>query len=189
MKKMSLWLVMGLVLFMASCQNQVKQPAANEASADSTKPAVQPNIQYAYTIGHPADNWDRGSQENVAIVLNALKAFETGNVDECLKAFADSVHWQGDYYDAKISKDSLTSMFKNSWKNLASIKIDMSDFESVISKDKKDEYVGLWYKQKWTDKKGKTDSIYHMDDVKIMNGKIVELDEKTRHFPVPKKKM
>ncbi len=34
----------------------------------------------------------------------------------------------------------------------------MEDWESVISKDKKEEWVTLWYSQKWEDMKGKTDS-------------------------------
>jgi len=40
---------------------------------------------------------------------------------------------------------------------------------------------------KWTDAKGKTDSVYMMDDLKIENGKITVLDEKSRHFPAAKK--
>jgi hypothetical protein len=63
----------------------------------------------------------------------------------------------------------------------------MNDWESVISADKKDEWVTLWYKQIQTDKKGKTDSLGVVDDAKIVNGKIVLLDEKIQHYPVAKK--
>ena len=63
----------------------------------------------------------------------------------------------------------------------------MSDFESVRSKDGKTEFVYLWYKQKFQDQNGKWDSISGMDDVKIKNGKIIEIDEKIRLYP--KKKM
>ena len=62
----------------------------------------------------------------------------------------------------------------------------MHDFESVISKDKKDEYVTMWYVQTTTDKKGKVDSVAVINDLKISNGKIVTLDEAIRHFK-PKK--
>ena len=78
-------------------------------------------------------------------------------------------------------------MFTEGWKNTASVKIVMGDYESVISKDKKDEWVTLWYKQIVTDKKGKVDSMSVVNDAKIENGKITVLDEKTRKFPVPKK--
>ena len=49
----------------------------------------------------------------------------------------------------------------------------------------KDTWVTLWYTEYWTDKKGKTDSLYYADDVLIKNGKIVVYDEKQRLFPVP----
>ena len=64
--------------------------------------------------------------------------------------------------------------------------VKMGDWESVISKDKKTEYVTMWYREIWTDKKGKTDSLAVIDDCKIVNGKIVELDEKIQHFPAKK---
>ena len=62
----------------------------------------------------------------------------------------------------------------------------MHDFESVISKDKKEEYVTLWYTEINTDKKGKMDSVAIINDLKISNGKIVSLDEAIRHFPIKK---
>ncbi|HEY1017354.1 MAG TPA: hypothetical protein VGE25_00045, partial [Sediminibacterium sp.] len=64
--------------------------------------------------------------------------------------------------------------------------IKMEDFESVISKDKKDEYVTLWYKQIMTDNMGKTDSLAMINDFKIVNGKIVALSEAMRHYPAKK---
>ncbi len=44
----------------------------------------------------------------------------------------------------------------------------------------------MWYKQITTDKMGKTDSIAVVDDCRIMNGKIVELDEKIQRIPAKK---
>ena len=64
----------------------------------------------------------------------------------------------------------------------------MDDWESVISKDKKIEYVSLWYKQIWTDEKGRVDSLECMDDLRMKNGKIVALNEKIRHYPTKKSK-
>lgn len=166
-------LSMGLCLIVA-CKDE----------ATETKPMVQAeNITYAYTIKHDADYWDKGSQQNVALVLNALKAFENGNVAESMKYFADSVTFRTDYVDKRYSNDSLRAAFEGYRNGLASLTIEMMDWETVISKDKKFEWVGLWYKEKWTDKAGKTDSVYVMDDVRVENGKIVELDEKSRHFP------
>jgi hypothetical protein len=56
----------------------------------------------------------------------------------------------------------------------------MDDWESVISKDKKDEWVTLWYRQKWEDNKGKSDSSDIVNDLKMKDGKIIRLDEYTR---------
>ena len=162
-----------------SCSNPAGKETAKTDSAGEAKPV------YAYTINKP-DNWETGSSQNTAIVLSSLKAFENNKIDESLANFADTVSWRADYLDAKLSKDSMKAMFIKSWSEMASMKIDMHDFESVISKDKKDAYVTLWYVQTSTDKKGKTDSISVINDLKIVNGKITELDEAIRHFPVKK---
>lgn len=171
-----------IAVFAMSCNNA----ATNEngkAAADSSSE----KIDYAYLpANHPPDYWDRGDQKNIALVLKSLKGFETKNVEQALEPFADSILWQVGGFDAKISKDSLRSMFTNDLKNIASVKIIMNDYESVISKDKKLEYVSLWYKQVNTDMKGKVDSMICMDDAKIVNGKIVEMEEKVRPLGVKK---
>lgn len=175
-------------LIIISCNN--KTETTGSAAKDTTT-AVTPaeeKIDYAYLpANHSADNWDRGDQKNIAIVLKSLKGFENGNVDEALAAFADSVRWTTDGYDEKLSKEGLRKAFTDAWANMSSLKIMMEDYEAVVSKDKKDNWVSLWYKQISTDKKGKTDSAFYMDDVKLENGKIVVLDEKLRKYPAPKK--
>ena len=170
--------------FAIGCSNQatVKEDTPAVATTDSTE-----KIDYAYLPeGHSPDYWDRGDQKKVAMVLKSLKAFETGHIDECLAPFADSISWSFDGFDKKISKDTLAAMFKDAWKNMSSMKVYMDDYEAVISKDKKEEFVTLWYKQVTTDKKGKVDSIACVDDLKIENGKITLLDEKSRKFPAKK---
>jgi hypothetical protein len=52
----------------------------------------------------------------------------------------------------------------------------------VKSKDGTQEYVSMWYKQKWQDQKGNWDSVVCMDDMKFVNGKIASIDEKRRKF-------
>ena len=54
--------------------------------------------------------------------------------------------------------------------------------------DKNDTWVTVWSSQKWTGKKGKTDSVYITDDVLVKDGKITQVDEKQRLFPEPKAK-
>lgn len=161
------------------CNSSTEKDAAKTDSTGAAHPA------YAYTIAKP-DNWQVGNSQNMALVLTSLKAFENNKLDECVSYFADTVSWKSDYMEAKLSRDSLKALFVTSWKDLASMKINMHDFESVISKDKKDEYVTMWYVQTVTDKKGKTDSIAVVNDLKIVNGKIAELEETIRHFQVKK---
>ena len=162
-----------------SCTNPSEKAAEKPATADTTKPV------YAYSIPKP-DNWDIGSSANTAIALNALKAFENNKIDESISYFADSVEWKTDYMEGKFAKDSLKAMFTSARNDFAAIKIELHDFESVISKDKKDAYVTIWYVEKTTDKKGKVDSIETINDMKIVNGKIATLDETFRHFKVKK---
>ena len=178
MKKV--FLIFGTAILFIACNDKKEADGtASEKDATSTE-----QINYAYTpSNHPPDNWDIGDMKNVAIVLNSLKAWEEGNVDECLTAFADSVRWTADKKKKKMSKAELRDFFNEYRPNLSSVKIVMDDYESVISKDKKDEWVSMWYKEITTDKDGKTDSLYYMDDAKIENGKIVLIDSKHRRFP------
>ncbi len=174
-----IFFILLLTYFIISCNNPAEKSTAKMDVADTTKPV------YAYTIKQP-DNWDIGSSKNTAIALSALKAFENNKIDESLGYFADSAELKLDYMEGKYSKDSLKSIFNAVWKETTAMKIDMHDFESVISKDKKDEYVTLWYVQTNTDKKGKVDSVAVINDFKISNGKIVTLEEAIRHFKMKK---
>lgn len=169
---------LGGVIFI-SCND--KSASANEATKDSsaTQASTPPKMNYPYTIDHP-DNWEAGSTQNTFNALSALKAFENGNVDESVKYFGDSVRLQFDGMDQKVSKDTLRAMFTDSRKSSKSMSIKMYDWESVISKDKKDEYVTLWYREYWEDMKGKKDSADQVNDLKMKDGKIIGLDQYTR---------
>jgi hypothetical protein len=176
-----------------SCNSKTESPDKTDKDTTSVVSTEKSDvsaekIDYAYIpANHPPDNWLPGDQKNVAMVLKSLKAFETGNIDEALMAFADSVQWSGDGYDDKMSKEDMKKAFTDAWSKMSSMKIEMNDYETVVSKDKKNNWVSLWYKQIVTDKSGKTDSIFYMDDLKIENGKITILDEKQRRYPAPKK--
>jgi len=164
----------------AGCNNKA-------ASTETTDAAEVEKIDYAYIpANHGPDNWDRGDQKNVALVLKSLKAFEMGNLDASMEVFADSVEFAADGIDGKFSKAELKAQFSDAWANISGMKIQMEDYETVVSKDRKNNWVSLWYKQIVTDKAGKVDSIYCMDDIKVENGKITILDEKTRKYPAKK---
>jgi hypothetical protein len=173
MKNVLYFFLFGTSLLVA-CQTAEKPAEENKT------PAAMP--AFAYTIEHPADNWTPGKMEHVATALSALKAFENGDMDACMPFFADSVKFEVDGYEAKLSRDSLKAAFANNRSQYANFSITMSDWETVVSKDGKTEYVSLWYKEKWTDKMGVLDSLEVMDDLQMENGKISSINEKTRHY-------
>jgi len=167
--------ITGIALLAISCNNKTESKSGDSNMASSSE-----KVEYAYLpMDHQPDNWDRGDQKNVAIVLNSLKAWADGNIDECLKYFGDSVNIAWDGVDKKVSKDTLRAWFKHDY----TVQIKMDDYESVTSKDKKNNWVSLWYNEIHTDKNGNVDSVFNMDDLKVDNGKIVVLDQKTRKFP------
>jgi len=176
-------LFFGFVIFsLASCNDNASTTKTD--SKDSTVAATD-SMNYPYTIKNP-DGWEPGDRQHTMNVLKSLKAFENGNIDECVSYFGDSVRLRFDEMDQKVSRDSLTALFKKWRAGSKSIRVDMGDWESVKNKFTKEEYVSLWYKQVNEDNAGKTDSLSVMDDMKIEKGKIVELDEKTRKFPKKK---
>lgn len=184
MKHASLLLVVAVTL--SACNSTENKTATDETKMSDTKVAAMSTDELAYPVKDWAD-WQPGSMDNLKMALQALKDFENGNIDASVAAFSDSIELKTPGMEGKFSRDSVAKMFKAERANIKSMKIDMDDYESVKSKDGKQEYVSAWYKQKWQDQKGNWDSVICMDDLKIVNGKIASIDEKTRKFA--KKKM
>ena len=142
-------------------------------------------IDFAYTTRDVSD-WVPGDPHHAAMVMKALKGYETGNLNDTKQYFTDSVTFTGDGYKFKGTKDSLISAFSKDRARYKEFSILMYDWESVKSKARNEEYVTMWYKQRSTDMKGKKDSANYTDDVKIVNGKIAEIDSKIQHYPKAK---
>ncbi len=172
-----------LVLFVMSCNDRSASKDKVDTDSSSTVAGSEQNLRYAYTLPEPYEDWQPGNKVHAVNVMNSLKAYENGDIDACITAFGDTVVLRFDGYHARVSKDSLKTIFSNSRSQLTSEKIYMDDWESVVSKDGKAEYVTLWYKQVTTTKKGTTDSLTMIDDLKIENGKIVAIDQKIQHYP------
>ena len=177
MKRLILFLLTGIAF---SCNNEgTATKDATKDSAATTTTTSATTMNYPYTIAHP-DYWEMGSTANTMTALNALKSFESGNVGDAMKYFGDSIHLQFDGLDKKMSKDSVTAMFTKMRNDYKSVTVKMNDWESVVSKDKKEEWVTIWYRQKWEDMKGKTDSADYINDLQLKDGKIIRLGEYTR---------
>lgn len=183
MKKGFLFVFTAVVLF--AC-NSSDTKTADESKKEETKVAAMSTNDLAYPVKDWGE-WQPGSMDNLKMVLQSLKDYETGNMDACMNAFADSIHLAFDAMEGNFSKDSVQKMFTTERNSLKAIKIDMEDYESVKSKDGTREYVSLWYSEKWQNQKGNWDSVFCMDDLRIKGGKIASIDQKLKHFP--KKKM
>lgn len=171
MKKIYLLFIIPLLI--TACQPKTK---TDDTAATSVTPV------YPYKIKHP-DYWTMDtSHTNTVIALNAIKAYETMDTVLMKKCFADSLTFDYDGGEFKGTISQLIKMIETMSPNTKNIKIDMKDWESVISNDKKEEWVTLWYTQHWTDAKGKTDSVQYINDMQLKGGKIVKLDEFARHF-------
>lgn len=165
-----------------SCNNET-----NETTETNKDSVTTSNVTLPYTVKE-TPSWEWGSDDNVAIALNTLKGFETGNIDNIRQYLADTVDFRGDYWHFQGPADSFVNELKKYRTNYTNYTVRMEDYESVKSKKNEDEYVSLWYHETFTDTKGKTDSVYAMDDIKIAKGKVVSIDSKVRHFPVAKPK-
>jgi hypothetical protein len=182
MKRVFLSLCVASALF--AC-NSSDNKTSDETKTTETKVAAMSATDMPYQVKDWGD-WQPGNMENAKTAMASLKSFCEGNLDACLQTFGDSVEMRFDNLLGKFSKDSLKKMIVNQRSMVKSIDVTMHDFESVKSKNGKEEWVTLWYQQKWQDQKGVLDSAVYVDDMKFENGKITVLDEKTRHYPKKK---
>lgn len=117
------------------------------------------------------------------MVLNCLKKYVDGDIKGCVENFADTSEFIADQFYFKGSKDSLIKMITEMRAPSASVSKDFDSWMTTYYTDKKETWVTLWYTERMTDKDGKKDSIYYVDDVMIKDGKIRIYDEKMRRFP------
>ncbi len=172
-----------VILLAAACN---MKGSGDKAVAD--KPvSVSTNDDYPYTLNEGWKDWQTGDKKHIATVLKMLKAWETKNVAECVSYFADTAGFSMDKYHSVLPHDSITGFIQGTYTNYKDLKITVQDWESVISADKKDEWVTVWYRQFWVNSKGIADSVDLINEAKMKDGKIIYLDEYSMHFPEAKK--
>ena len=172
----------------ATTSADTKDSSKMDAGSSKTdaSPADNGNVELVYTMKYVSD-WVPGDPHHAAMVMKALKGYETANINDTKQYFADSVTFIGDGYKFKVTRDSLISEFNKERAGYKDFVVTMQDWESVKSKSRGEEYVTMWYMQKTTDMKGRKDSANYTDDVRIVNGKIALIDSKVQHFPKGKK--
>jgi len=173
MKKFFLLLVPASLLL--ACNNETG--TIDNTNSDTTAAKAPVNLPYA--VDRTPD-WETGDQGHVAIAMNTLKGYEQNDMAAVASNLADSVEFYADGVSFKGTKDSLVQMMSSYRNSYDTVRIRMIDYESVKSKGRGDEWVGLWYTETVTPKGGKTDSAMTMDDIKIVNGKVAIIDSKMR---------
>ncbi len=175
--KQTLCLACLFALVLISCQSESKPAVVKSDSAVVREPIVYP-FTPKYSI-----NWQPGDEKNALIVLKCLRNYVDGDMKAAFADLADTVDFYNDGFHFHGSKDSLQAIITAERNDLASVSKAFDTWITVYYPDKGDTWVTLWYTETTTDKKGKTDSLNYVDDVLIKNGKIMEYDEKIRHFP------
>lgn len=170
-----------LAVVLASCNNAATKEGGTDSSG--TKTTSGKEVTLPYTLEKPYKNWQIGSTENVAAAMGALKAFVDKDYAKLGSSIGDSIDLRFDYFQGKFTRDSAIKLFTAQRNTYTDLTINMYDYESVISADKKDEWVTIWYKQSWKNDKGVADSLAIIDDCKMKDGKMIELDEHIQHYP------
>jgi hypothetical protein len=175
-----LLLAVGLL---TACNNNSATAEKKDDSKDVKVAGVstEEKVDLPYKV-ESGGNWQAGSKQNLKVALDALRSWETKDFDAMIKNFGDSVELRFDAYEKKVAKAGVKESLSAQRNAYRDVQIVMNDYESVTSPDGKEQWVSLWYKQKFQDMGSKWDSISVMDDIRIKDGKIVVLDEKTRHF-------
>lgn len=176
-------LLVGTAMVLAACNNSSTTAEKKETQTE-TKVAgmsTEENVRLPYPLEH-GGNWLPGSKQNLKIALESLKNWENKDFDASTKDFADTVELRYDGFEKRASKAAAKQTFTAQRNAYRDVKIMMEDYETVKSADGKEEWVSVWYKQKFQDMGSRWDSISVMDDIKMVNGRIALIDEKTRHF-------
>jgi len=159
-------------IFITSCQTKETKSTAS-VNTDTTK--------YPYTI-KKMQSWEMNSDGKNALTAMALiKTFENLDTAGMGRILADSVSFDLDGYKFKGTKPEFLNQIQSEFSKMSGFKIEMQDMESVINKDKSEEWVSLWYSQVSTTKDGKSDTVSLYNDIKLKDGKVVRLSEYIQH--------
>ena len=181
MKKSLIFILSG-IFFLGCSSNEPKQEAAK---TDST--VKKETLAYPFTPKYSL-NWQPGDEQNAVLVLNSIKKHVDGDIKGALSYFGDSITFITDEFLFKGRKDSLETLLTSMRTQLTSMSFEPDTWITAYYPDDKDTWVTVWGTQKWTTKKGKIDSFYLVEDFKVKDGKILEIDEKMRRYPEPKPK-
>jgi hypothetical protein len=161
-----------IALLFAACQSK-DAPTTDSAKTDTTK--------YPYTL-KKVQGWQMNpDSKNAITAMTLIKTFENLDTASMAKVLADSIWFDLDGYKFKGTKPQFLKQIQEEFNKMSGFKIEMQDVESVINKDKSEEWVSLWYHQVSNTKDGKTDTVSLYNDIQIKNGKVSGLSEYVQH--------
>ena len=100
---------------------------------------------------------------------------------DCMTVLGNTTFRNKDGYKFKGTKPEFLNQIQSEFSKMSGFKIEMQDMESVINKDKSEEWVSLWYSQVSTTKDGKSDTVSLYNDIKLKDGKVFRLSEYIQH--------
>ena len=175
MRKILLPLLAAGFLFACNTNDTTAVKGATDSTA-KTEPLDLP-----YKVERTPD-WEIGNPAHVATAMKTLKAYVDNDTVGIKQYLTDTVEFYADNMKFRGTRDSLVRYFSSSRAQYDSIEIKMQDYESVKSKSRGDEWVGMWYVEIDKHKGGAIDSAMVMDDIKIVNGKVAIIDTKARRL-------
>lgn len=170
MKTFSAMLLLGFAITTTACNT-----ASNETSKQQADLPYSKNAKYDWQFNP--------DQKNEIIVLNVFKAMENLDHETIGKYTADSLESNIDGVKLNGTREQIMQLNKDFFATLKTLKVVPQDWRSVISKDKSEEWVSVWFSQYWEDKAGKKDSVKVFNDIKLCKGKITAWNEYLQHFP------
>jgi ketosteroid isomerase-like protein len=156
------------VCFTACTGSNTETPAAPAKDSVTAAPVTLPYVA-AYS-----SNFVPGKPADLATVLDNYKAWETGDMKALRATLGDSMELVFPSGSKMTGKsDSLMNMAVKFRDSLSKVELTLYAWISDHSVDKNEDWVIVWYKEKDTYKTGKIDSMYYVDDNRLVGGKIV----------------
>ncbi|MDP4262563.1 MAG: hypothetical protein Q8941_08535 [Bacteroidota bacterium] len=149
--------------------------ACNNKDETKTSPAsTSGNLKLPYTAGYTTDFSDNVSDEDLLLVLNSYKYWETADLKALRGTMGDSMVVDGATgFKFRGLTDSLMPKWTLSRDSLSSVVITMDAWRKNHTNKDSMNYITTWYKEIDTYKTGRVDSANYADINQVKKGKII----------------
>lgn len=155
-----------VILFACNNNEEAKTATATTASSSSS-------IKLPYEANYTTSFTYDVSDEDLLVVLNSYKYWETNDMKGLRSTMGDSISFNAPTgFSFEGPTDSLMKRWTLSRDSLSSVVIKMDVWLKSHSTKDSANYITTWYKEIDTYKTGKVDSAYYADVNQVKNGKI-----------------